>query len=596
MSIAQRMKCYLYPSLALFLVVCFSGFNAGAQVIGTGTEVPGMINSEATITFEAKERPISDVLEHIRNIVGVNILLEPGIEEMISLKLNDVPWRDALEIVADKGGCIVVEKSSKIYKVEKPPRVTFAFYDEDIKLVINAIAQSAGADVIIAPEVVGKVNMTVDNIPWKDALDNVIKTLGYHMVEEDRGVLRVVTAASLTQQLETRIYELKYIRPRNVYVPKMDSEYVEGEIKAAEGDVRKDFPLIQALESMLSDNGKLDYFPRENVIFVKDIKPILDKVSDMVERLDQEPLQVEINVQFMTYEKSDTFDASFGIAGQNGNGLTASLNGASKLIAYPFNLGKGSWADNVLPGARNDPNVTAGTLDFSLTKFLVKLIQVNSFTRISQAPRLVTLDHHESTINVGDSVRWAQIEASSSQSGTLEYTIKEAEGSPVHVGFQLFITPHIIPGTNKIVLDVIPKSDTLNGKDTDMIGFDKFSIGEGGANQIFLPRVRSQTIVTNLMLESGQTGVLGGLVTNRENEVLTKVPWLGDIPILGYLFKSKATSNTREELLVMITPSIIKGAAEAQDKLDNMMEKLEEMHTEEYDGIFGFEDDEEAMD
>ncbi|MFH2000198.1 MAG: hypothetical protein ABIK28_10990 [Planctomycetota bacterium] len=595
MSIAQRMKCYLYPPIALFIVVLsgFVGSNAGAQVLGTGAEVPGMIHSEATITFEAKERPISDVLDHIRNIVGVNILLDPGIEEMISLKLNDVPWRDALEIVAEKAGCIVVEKSTKIFKVEKPPRVTFSFYDEDIKLVINAIAQSAGADVIIAPEVVGKVNMTVDDIPWKDALDNVIKTLGYHMVEEDRGVLRVVTAASLTQQLETRIYELRYIRPRNTYMPKLDSEYVEGEIKAAQGDSRKDFPLLQALESMLSDNGKLDYFPRENVVFVKDIKPVLDKIGDMIDRLDQEPLQIEVNVQFMTYEKTDTFDASFGVAGQNGNGLAASLNGASKVIAFPFNLGKGSWADNVLPGAAGDANVTPGKLDFSLTQFLVKLIQVNSYTRISQAPRLVTLDHHESTINVGDSVRWAQIEASSSQSGTLEYTIKEAEGSPVHVGFQLYITPHIIAGTNKIILDVIPKSDTLNGKDTDMVGFDKFSIGEGGENQIFLPRVRSQTIVTNLMLESGQTGVLGGLVTNRENEVLTKVPWLGDIPILGYLFKSKSTSTVREELLVMITPTIIKGAAQAQEKLEGVVEKLEEMHNEEYDGIFGTAEEEE---
>ncbi|MBU0755015.1 MAG: hypothetical protein KJ645_07725, partial [Planctomycetes bacterium] len=218
--------------LTIIVMLGSSGTLIQAQILGKGTEVPGMINSEATITFEAKERPLADVLDHIRNIVGVNILLEPGVDETITLSLNDVPWRDALEIVAEKGNCIVIEKSPKIFKVEKPPRVTFSFYDEDIKLVINAIAQSAGADVIIAPEVVGKVNMNVDNIPWKDALINVVKTLGYHMVEEDRGVLRVVTADSLTQQLETRIYELKYIRPRNTYVPKIESEYIEGEVKA----------------------------------------------------------------------------------------------------------------------------------------------------------------------------------------------------------------------------------------------------------------------------------------------------------------------------------------------------------------------------
>ncbi|MHC4941713.1 MAG: hypothetical protein ACYTG7_01695 [Planctomycetota bacterium] len=552
-----------------------------------------MINSDATITFEAKERPLSDVLDHIRTIVGINILLEPGVDATITLTLNDVPWRDAMEIVAEKAGCIVIEKSPKIFKVEKPPRVTFSFYDEDIKLVINAIAQSAGADVIIAPEVEGKVNMNVDNIPWMDALENVIKTLGYHMVKEERGVLRVVTSASLTQQLETRIFELKYIRPRNVYVPKINSEYVEGEVTAAQGDIRQDFPLLSALESMLSANGKLDYFPKDNVLFVKDIKPILDKIGNMVERLDVEPLQVEINVQFLSYTKDDSFDASFGFAGKDGNGLSAVWDGASKLLPFPFNTGKGGFRDTILPGAFPDPRVTNGTLDFSLTQFLVRLVEVSSFTHVSQTPRIVTLDHHEATINVGDSVRWAQIEASSSQSGTLEFTIKEAEGSPVHVGFQLYITPHIIAGSNKIVLDVIPKQEMLNGTSTEMPGFDKFSIGEGQQNTIFLPRVRSQTIVTNLMLESGQTGVLGGLVTNREVEIITKVPWLGDIPILGLLFKSKSTQTTREELLVFITPMIIKGASEAQASISDEIKALQESAQDEFEGIFGLEEEEE---
>lgn len=577
----------LLAALTVIIVLGSSGSPINAQILGPGEEVPGMINSDATITFEAKERPLLDVLDHIRNVVGVNILLEPGVDETISLSLNDVPWRDALELVAEKGNCIVIEKSPKIFKVEKPPRVTFSFYDEDIKLVINAIAQSAGADVIIAPEVEGKVNMNVDNIPWKDALVNVIKTLGYHMVEEDRGVLRVVTTDSLVQQLETRIYELKYIRPRNVYVPKIQSEYVEGEVKAAEGDTRTDFPLLVALESMLSNNGKLDYFPKDNVIFVKDIKPVLDKITNIIERLDSEPLQVEINVQFFTYEKSDTFDASFGFAGKDTNGLMAVWNGAKKLVPFPFNLGKGDFGDTVLPGQYGDGTVTNGTMDFSLTSFLVQLIEVASYTHISQTPRIVTLDHHEATINVGDSVRWAQIEASSSQSGTLEYTIKEAEGSPVHVGFQLYITPHIIPGTNKIVLDVIPKSDALIGTSLELPGFDKFSIGSNGENEIFLPRVRSQTIVTNLMLESSQTGVLGGLITNSEQEIITKVPWLGDIPILGWFFKSKSTVNTKKELLVFITPTIIKGASHAQENIDAMVDKLESMHQEEFDGIFG---------
>lgn len=588
-----RMKYYLRPLAGVFLIaaICFTGSVAHGQVLGEGEQVPGIINNEATITFEAKERPLADVLEHVSNIVGVNILLAPGIEESITLKLNDVPWRDALEIVAEKAGCIVVEKSSKIFRVEKPPRVSFTFTDEDIKKVITAIALSAGADVIIAPEVEGKVNMQVDNIPWKDALENVIKTLGYHMVEEERGVLRVVTSDSLIQQLETRIFELRYIRPRNVYVPTIKSEYITGENKPAEHDTRLDFPLLPALESLLSTSGKIDYFPRDNVIFAKDIKPVLDKIAEIIERLDQEPLQVEIDVQFVTVTKRDTFDASFGFAGLNGRGLEASWNGASKTTTVPFNTGQGSWGDTIMPGPLPpDTTVFGGTLNFSLIKFLVQLIEVSSFTRVTQSPKIVTLDHHEATINVGDAVRWAITEAKSSQAGTLEFTIKEADNSPVLVGFQLFVTPHIIPGTNKISLAVIPQAEVLSGESTEKEGFDKFEVGENGNLELFLPRVRTQTIVTNLLLESGQTGVIGGLVSTRDSEIITKVPWIGDIPVLGLLFKSKSTVNSNEELLVVMTPRIVKTASQATARLEEMLgESIGNMESE-FDTIQNEED------
>ncbi len=592
------MKRYLRPIAGVLLFALFGScwIVAEAQVMGIGEKVPGMINNEATITFEAKERPISDVLDHIRSLVGINILLAPGIEDTITLKLNDVPWRDALEIVAEKADCIVIEKSSKIYRVEKPPRVTFSFTDEDIKLVINAIAQSAGADVIIAPDVEGKVNMHVENIPWKDALENVVKTLGYHMVEENRGVLRIVTSASLIEQLEVQVFELKYIRPRNVYLPTIQSEYIVGEMQAAEGDMRKDFALLPAPESLLSKNGKLDYFPQENVVFVKDIKPVLDRIASIIERIDQEPLQVQINVQFVSIEKRDTFDASFGFAGTDGHGLEASWEFARKLTPFPFNTGRGGFSDTILPGAtpdidvnnfNADPSVIPGLLDFSLIQFLVQLIEVSSYTRIVQTPRIVTLDHHESTIMVGDSVRWAQVDASSSQSGTVEFSIKEASNSPIHVGFQLFVTPHIIPGSNKIVIAVIPNQNFLNGTSLEKEGFDKFEVGQGGDNVLFLPRVRSQTIVTNLILESGQLGVIGGLITSREQEILTKIPWLGDIPILGWLFKAKSTVNVEEELLVLITPEIIESSSAEIAKISKVLDGLEKMGVKEFEDIFG---------
>jgi len=394
------------------------------------------------------------------------------------------------------------------------------------------------------------------------------------------------------------VFELKYVRPRNVYVPTIQSEYISGENKAAQGDARSDFPLLVALESLLSTSGKLDYFPQDNVIFVKDIKPVLDKMTEIIDRLDQEPLQVQINVQFVSMEKRDTFDASFGFTDPVGTGIQASWFGARKFTPFPFNMGPGDMGDTLLPGPEPvtdvnnyapDPTVLDGVLDFSLVKFLVQLVEVSSHTRVTQTPRIVTLDHHEATINVGDSVRWAQVEAASSQSGTLELTIKEADGSPVHVGFQLFVTPHIIPGTNKIILSVIPKQEVLSGTSTEKAGFDKFEVGQDGDSVLFLPRIRSQTIVTNLLLESGQLGVIGGLISSRETETVTKVPWLGDIPLLGLLFKSKSSLNVEEELLVLLTPEIIESAATEKEKVSDMIKGMQEEHKAEFEDLFGEE-------
>ncbi len=595
----RGIECLLVCVAVLLLSSSWSA--SSAQVLGEGEKVPGLINDDAMISIVAKERPLSDVLDHIINEVGVNILLEQGKDAMISLTLNNVPWRDALDIVAEKAGCIVIEKSSKVFRVEKPERVQFTFVDEDIKRVITAIALAGNADVIIAPDVEGTVNMNVDDIPWKDAMENVVKTLGYHMVEENRGVYRIVTSESLVQQLETRVFELKYIRPRNIYVPKIASEYIEGENQPAQHESRVDFPLLKAIESLLSDNGKLDFFPKDNVIFVKDIKPILDRIDEILERLDQEPLQVLIDVQFISFEKRDNFDASFGFTDPlNGTGIGASWDGAKRALAFPFNLGKGGFNDTVMPGPTPNidinnwtpvPGVTNGTLDFSPIKFLVHLVEISSSSRVFQNPHVVTLDHHEATINVGDTVRWAQIEAKAGQAGDLQYTIKEASNSPIHLGFQLFVTPHVIPGTNRIVMSIIPKAESLSGKSTDanMEGFDKFSIYAAGfLNEMYLPRVRSQTVVTNLMLESGQFGVIGGLVSNRETEVVTKVPWLGDIPYLGYLFKSKSSIKIKEDLIVMIRPRIIEGgASKAKMDLSEEFLRIYESGGEEFSDLVG---------
>ena len=182
-----------------------------AQIVGQGQLLRGQVNDAAVITLDVQDRPLDDVLEHIRNKVGVSIVTPPDTEGNVTISLREIPWRDALELVAENAGCIVTEKGARLFMVSKPPRVTMSFTEEDIKRVIEAIAKAGNANIIVSENVTGLVTMVIADRPWRDALEAVVKTNGYHVVQEARGILRVVDDQGLSKHLERRLIQLKYI-------------------------------------------------------------------------------------------------------------------------------------------------------------------------------------------------------------------------------------------------------------------------------------------------------------------------------------------------------------------------------------------------
>jgi type II secretory pathway component GspD/PulD (secretin) len=195
-------------------------------------------------------------------------------------------------------------------------------------------------------------------------------------------------------------------------------------------------------------------------------------------------------------------------------------------------------------------------------------LQRDTKTEVSQAPKIIALDGNEATIFVGETIRYAEAKSEQGQAGGLQLSVSEASGSPVEVGFQLLIRPNIVPGTQKIVMEVIPKETSLSGTGTSALappGFDVFTIGASGLEgSIALPRTRSSTIVTTMMLETGQTAVIGGLSTDQDTESNSSVPGLSKIPLLGELFKYHTKSRDRRSLMVFITPSIVHSSEDTE--------------------------------
>jgi GspD-like, N0 domain len=175
-------------------------FGAGllATLLATSAvaDLPGQKTRKAKkselLTLRIRDLPLKDVVKAIRKKVGVNILMDDGIDKTVTIQFSDVPWRAALDRVAESAGCVVIEKGRDVVVVAKSRRVSFAFKDASIRQVIDTIAKISGANIVVAPEVKGTVSLRLRGVPWRDALESVAKTLGYVVIQEESGILRVV--------------------------------------------------------------------------------------------------------------------------------------------------------------------------------------------------------------------------------------------------------------------------------------------------------------------------------------------------------------------------------------------------------------------
>lgn len=564
---------------------------------GVQAQVPSL---DARITLTVAERPLEELVRNIRERTGANIVVVDPAEadkqistKPISIELFDVHWRDALEILAEKAGGVVEERVGGVLVITRPYPVTIESTDQDIRDVITMIAKASGASIALGKEVTGNVTVRFVNVPWRVALDSTAKSLGFVVVEERRGVLRVVSPETLKDQLETRTYQLRYLRPKGNYRPVIKSEFVQNQAAqqkaAANNDPLKTFSVLQALEKALSSLGKLDYVDVSNVIIVRDTAQVHDSIKDMLTRLDVEPAQVFCDVKFVSTTNQDLLNLG---VDYGDSGPTISFSGGAIPITFPFDVGNGGWDDGLIASPDGNgpyvdpllnggntfvPDTVFGSLDFQGIAGTLRLLQRDTKSEVIQSPKVIALDGREATIFVGETIRYAEAKSEQGQAGGLQLSVAEASGSPVEVGFQLLICPNVIPGTNKMVMEVIPKETSLSGTGSSELappGFDVFTIGASGLEgSIALPRTRSSTIVTSMMLDSGQTAMIGGLSSESDQKTNTKVPFLGDIPVLGELFKYENSTRDRRSLLVFLTPTIIRSSEDTQLLLEQELRR-----------------------
>ncbi|MBN2453281.1 MAG: secretin and TonB N-terminal domain-containing protein, partial [Candidatus Omnitrophica bacterium] len=409
------------------------------------------------------------------------------------------------------------EKVIEVAPVE-PGNVTVNFKGADIRTVLAYISEVAGVDIVPAPDVKGIVDLRLTNKPWSAALDIIVKNYGF-AYEREGDIIRVVTLDKLKQEeLATQAFSLNYSKAKSV---------------------------VDAVTNIVGDRGKVVYDERTNLLLVTDIPTNIYKIAQVVDRLDIKTQQVLIEARIIETVLGD--DEKMGIDWS----MKMSVSGSSRPTTIPWSPFENTdWRalENVLPFSQTGapqttydaggqltettpadfPATTAGlnpkdfpfavksdftfgTIDFSQFKAIIEFLKSRSSTDTISNPRVATLNNEKATINVGEEVNMPTFERNST-TGKMEITGYE----PRETGIILDVTPHI-NDKNEIALELTPQISDFQGFKPIVPGSD-----------VYAPIFRQRQAKTHVMVKDGDTIFIGGLISDRNVDRRTKIPWLGD--------------------------------------------------------------------
>ncbi len=426
------------------------------------------------------------------------------------------------------------------YAVNASGNVTLDFREADIKNVLKVLAYKAGVNIIAGPEVVGVVNIQLKNLPWQKALDVILSTYGYSY--EQRGsVIMVTTAESLKKRRE----DAKVLADQE---PLTTETYILNFSKAED--------VVKSMDRMTTIRGSINFNKRTNAVIVTDVASNLGLIREVIARLDAITPQVMIEARII--ETALNNQETLGIK------WPTSIGGAA---TFPMRTHTFPWStarDTYLPSTSyvNPSDVdgtfakttdvattllTYGTLNVNSLNMTLDMLKSRTNTNVLSNPKIVTLDNQQAEINVGNKYPLPKYSYSDTQD---RLTISGWEY--IEYGLTFKVTPHV-NGKDVVTIDIEP---------VIMDSSSSVPFAFGGAATTDVPILTTESAKTSVMIRDGETLVIAGLIKDKKTKITSKVPILGDIPILGLIFRHKNDAIVKTELIIFLTPHIITVAPE----------------------------------
>ena len=474
-------------------------------------------------------------LEASQTNKGVQVLVQPDstVEfEHLAYQSDNLYVLEVREIPKE----LLETRRKETYEGE---RLSLNFQNIEVRSVLQLIADFTGLNLVVSDSVGGSLTLRLKNVPWDQALDIILKTKGLGM-RENGNVLyiapneEIAAREKLELESQQQVEELAPLR----------SEFLEiNYAKASDlADLLKD-----AQNTLLSERGQVSVDDRTNTLLIQDTALKLNEIRRLIERLDIPVKQVLIESRIVVANDdfSKTLGAKFGVfnadtADLAAGGRVADVVGGNLDALEPLTAGDPiPIADTLnvnLPVPRNDGGAVAGgqfALSFIKLPFgyavnlELSAAQAESKAEVISNPRVITANQSTARIETGEEIPYV----SQTSSGATDVEFKKAVLS-------LEVTPQITPD-DRVNMEVAVTNDSVG--------------------QVFqgIPSIDTNEVTSNVLVNNGQTVVLGGIYTENSTVSATKVPFFGDLPLAGRLFRNDSVVNNKSELLVFITPKII---------------------------------------
>jgi len=439
-------------------------------------------------------------------------------------------------------------------------RLSLNFQDIPVRAVLQLIADFTSLNVVVSDSVDGNLTLRLKNVPWDQALDIILKAKGLSKRESGTVMMiapseEIAAQEKIDLEAQQSITELAPIRSAffTINFAKVTelAAIFTGEGGGGDGEEAG----AVSSSGILSPRGSVIVDERTNTLIVKDTEEVISEVRRTLQKLDIPIRQVMISSRIViaTDEFTKELGSRFGVtrAASTSDGFgatTGTFRGADTIASSginniansgspePFTLPSGITAADRLNVNLATSGAAAGSLAFavlsgsSLIDLEISALQAENEGEVISSPRVVTADRHQARIEQGVEIPYL----SASSSGATQVEFKKAVLS-------IEVTPQITPD-DRVIMDLSVNNDTVG---------DIFS---------GIPSIDTREVATQVLVNNGDTVVLGGIYEQIKRNEVDKVPFLGDIPLIGYFFRHTLESDERRELLIFVTPKILKDA------------------------------------